>query len=67
MVTYEDECLGCAVPAYPCLGSSCPNRNVKHLYCDLCKKDVETLYEVEGEELCADCALNSFEKIELED
>lgn len=67
MVTYENECCGCAVPAYPCMGNSCPNRHVKHLYCDKCKDDVETLYEVDGKELCADCALESFEKIGLED
>lgn len=67
MVTYENECVGCAVPAYPCRGNACPYRNVKHLYCDNCKDDVETLYKVDGEELCADCALEIYEKIELED
>ena len=43
MVTYENECCDCEVPAYPCLGSSCPNRHVKHYYCDDCRDDVEKL------------------------
>ena len=24
MITYEDECCGCATPAYPCMGDACP-------------------------------------------
>lgn len=48
MVKYEDECCGCATEAYPCLGNRCPNINVKHLYCDDCKEEVEELYDFEG-------------------
>jgi hypothetical protein len=55
MVKYEDECCGCAVPAYPCLGDSCPNRHVPHLYCDECKDDVEELYDYEEKEICEEC------------
>lgn len=40
MVKYEDECYGCATESYPCLGSACPNRHVKHLYCDECYDEV---------------------------
>ena len=59
MIKYEDECCGCAVPAYPCLGSSCPNRHVAHYYCDHCDAEVdpEDLYEYDGEEICGDCLL----------
>ena len=64
MITYEDECVGCATESYPCLGSVCPNRNVKHLYCDKCKDDVEKLYKCDGEELCEKCLLAEFEVIE---
>ena len=49
MITYEDECCGCATESYPCLGNACPNRNVKHLYCDKCKDDVEKLDTVQTE------------------
>ena len=64
MITYEDECYSCAVPAYPCIGSACPNRNVKHLYCDKCKDDVEKLYKYDGQEICEECLLKEFEVIE---
>lgn len=64
VVKYVDECCDCAVPAYPCLGSSCPNRNVKHLYCDKCGEDVERLYEFDGKELCGYCVLKELEVIE---
>ena len=64
MVKYENECI-CCPPEMGCLGSACRNRNVKHLYCDKCKADCEELYDVDGEELCMDCLLDSFEKIKL--
>ena len=50
----ENECCGCATPAYPCLGNSCPQRNVKRFYCDKCGEE-HKLYEFEGAELCMDC------------
>ena len=55
MVRYENRCCGCAVPGYPCLGSSCPNRNVPVYYCDKCGDELEEIYDVDGEELCEDC------------
>ena len=64
MITYEDECCGCTTESYPCLGSACPNRNVKHLYCDKCKDDVEKLYKYDGQEICEECLLKEFEVIE---
>lgn len=66
MITYENECCGCAcsVPAYPCMGDSCTNRNAPHLYCDKCEEEVEKLYKYGGEELCEKCLLAEFEVIE---
>lgn len=63
MRKYENECCGCATPAYPCLGSSCPNRNVVHFYCDKCGEE-DTLYHFDGEELCIDCILSLLEEVE---
>ena len=63
MVKYEDECCGCDTENYPCVGSACPNRHVKHLYCDTCGEDVEELYDFEGVQLCKECLLKKFEKI----
>ena len=64
MITYEDECCGCATESYSCLGSACPNRNTKHLYCDKCGGDVEKLYKYKGAEICGECLLTEFEVIE---
>lgn len=64
MITYENECCDCAVPGYPCLGSSCPNRHVKRYYCDECGDDVEKLYEFDSEELCLDCIEKRLEVVE---
>ena len=50
----------------PCMGSACHYRNVKHLYCDRCKDDVEKLYKYDGQELCDECLLSKFEVVEYE-
>lgn len=62
MITYECECVGCPTEL-GCMGNACPNRNVKHLYCDKCGDDVEKLYKYDGQEICEDCLLEEFEVI----
>ena len=62
----ENECCDCAVPAYPCMGDSCPKRNVVHYYCDECGVE-EMLYHFDGEELCGDCLLGRFYIVEGSD
>lgn len=64
MIVYEDECVGCP-PEMGCLGMGCPNRNVKHLYCDKCGGDCEELYVYDNYELCEDCLLDTVHKITL--
>ena len=66
MITYEDECCGCATPVYPCMGSACPNRNVPYLYCDKCNEEVDDLYEWDDEQVCIDCIVKSLNKVEIE-
>ena len=63
MVVIEDECVGCS-PGMGCLGSVCPNQNVKHYICDKCDDDVEKLYYYEGRELCLDCIEQLLEVVE---
>lgn len=69
-VRIENHCCNCAVPAYPCRGDRCPNRNVKVYYCDKCdpkcSRSLETVFEVDGDDLCEECLKNMFIK-ELED
>ena len=63
MVKTENDCCNCAVPAYPCLGDSCPKRHSKHFYCDECG-DETVLYEYDGElQLCEDCLLARFDVV----
>ena len=64
MIKYENECCDCAVPAYPCMGEFCPNRNVPHYYCDKCKSEEDVLYEYENLQLCECCLLETVPKIE---
>lgn len=62
-----NECVGCTSIGLPCMGSSCRNRNVVRYYCDECEEEVDTLYygSTSGKELCAECALNELEKVEV--
>ena len=58
MVTYENDCVDCGLP---CMGESCPLRNVAHRYCDKCKEEIgNDYYDVDGEELCEDCLKEMF-------
>ena len=50
----ENHCCGCAVPGYPCMGSSCPNRHVEVFYCDKCGEEIEDYKD--GPELCESCS-----------
>lgn len=52
MVRYENHCCECAVPGYPCMGSSCPNVNVPVYYCDICNDDTHAMCDIEGEHYC---------------
>lgn len=60
MVKYENECVCCDLP---CMGTSCPNRNVPHYYCDDCGEE-DTLYEFDGEELCINCIKNRLTEVD---
>lgn len=55
MIREENDCCGCAVPAYPCMGNACPNRHALHYYCDECGEEVERLWDYKGDQLCDDC------------
>ena len=54
MIKYEDQCVGCP-PEMGCLGSSCPNRNVKVITCDVCGAYGE--YEFDGKQYCESCLI----------
>lgn len=50
----ENQCVDCVLP---CIGNSCPHKNVKVDYCDECG-DEGAKYRMNGEDLCYDCAKN---------
>lgn len=66
-VVYEDECVGCP-KEMGCLGSACPNKNVKRYYCDGegCGEELypSKLYDFGGKMLCKDCLARQFKTIE---
>lgn len=65
MIKYENECVGCPTEM-GCLGSSCPHRNVLHIYCDNCGNELNTdieddeydVYMYNNKHLCLDCLLD---------
>lgn len=58
-----DECVGCTDLGLPCIGSSCPNRNVTRFYCDECGEELTEIYDYNGMELCEDCILKEFRRV----
>lgn len=57
----ENQCVGCP-PNMGCLGSACPNRNVKIRYCDKCGADNTDIYydTEENEDICWDCLMERY-------
>lgn len=66
MKRIENECVGCPA-GVPCLGPTCPNRNVVRYYCDICKEESYPLFEHDGAEWCAACLLEQFDIVEGSD
>ena len=65
MVEYSNDCVGCP-PEMGCIGNLCKHTNVPHWYCDECGAE-ETLYYVDNQELCGNCALKALEMVEGSD
>ena len=63
MKRIENECVGCPT-GVPCLGPTCPNRNVVRYYCDECHEEDYPLWHYDGKELCTACLLENFEIVE---
>lgn len=64
MRKYQNDCCDCATPGYPCNGR---HKSVLHLICDECGGDVDRLYVYGGNEYCADCLLEQFEQVDIDD
>ena len=60
MIRKENHCVDCGLP---CLGSTCPHRNVEVVYCDHCGEVIDyEIYDVDGEDWCEDCLKKEFFK-----
>lgn len=53
---FENQCVDCGLP---CLGDACRYRNVPVYFCDKCGDEINDVYELDGQELCADCLLDA--------
>ena len=60
MKRIEDECVDCPMGS---IGDACPNKNVTRFYCDNCGEE-EMLYIHDGEELCQECLVEKFDKVD---
>lgn len=60
MKKIENHCVDCGLP---CLGNSCPFKNVEVHYCDKCKEEAK-LYHFDDQELCIDCVEESLEVVD---
>ena len=66
-IKYRDECCGCAVPGYPCIGNACELRHHPVYICDNCEDEVSEgeLYWVDDEQLCKYCAIERLEVVSV--
>lgn len=63
MVKRESGCVSCGLP---CLGRACPHYEEITLVCDKCGHSVDDLYEYDGGQVCEECLINNFTKVDVE-
>lgn len=63
MIIEIDDCRGCD----PCIGCGRKYRKYKRMVCDICGKEIDEAYLVNGDHVCEDCLPDMFEKIRVED
>lgn len=66
MVKVVHDCVGCPSDI-GCNKSTCPYYNTVELICDCCHEVVDKLYVVDLEQWCADCLLDSFEEVNIDE
>ena len=60
MILHENRCVDCNGAAYPC--NMCGLKNVTVYICDCCGEE-DTLYWLDGEQLCSSCVLERLEEV----
>lgn len=56
-VRYENQCVDCPPETVRCSKPYCRNWNVPIWFCDKCGEENVDLFEVDGKEVCIECAL----------
>ena len=59
MIKYENQCYSCG---QPCI--NCGLKHVPVLICDECGQEVERLFKVDYDHVCAECILGQYEEVE---
>jgi len=64
----RNDCVGCSSQFGYCIGEACRYYGeYEVLECDDCGVQSEYLYKYENKEVCENCLLEYFEKVELEE
>lgn len=63
MIRRKNECVDCGLP---CIGYSCPYRNVLRIYCDECGEEGK-IYHYEGRHLCINCIEELLQEVKPDD
>jgi hypothetical protein len=58
VIKYENNCIGCDY----CM--QCGADHTPIYICDECGDEVNTLYKLEGQQLCSSCVLNSLPEVD---
>ena len=64
MIEIENGCVDCGLP---CIYEACRFYAEVHMYCDKCGNEERELYHWDGQHWCADCILESLERVECDD
>ena len=59
MIILENHCVDCGLP---CLGLGCKYNQVEVHRCDECDTELDDIFDVDGEELCAECLKDRFRR-----
>lgn len=63
----QNDCCGCAVPGYPCLGDACSLRHAIYYKCDRCGVDELCEEDMYNESICFDCYYEEHPEDKLDD
>lgn len=60
-IEYEDGCVGCP---QGCIHCGREHMKIPHFICDKCDFEVDDLYETDEGQICIDCLIENFTRID---